>query len=98
MTIGFCGVECCRNETIRFGHSRVLRLDGVVRPGVGTTFGKPGMEDTLPVEALRPAFGLPLPPKSSEHSDDDSLDSEKRFGLSDRLATLLVTYCCRELK
>ena len=93
MTIGFCGVDCCRNETIRFGHSNVLRRDGVVTPGAGTTFGKPGIDDTLPVEALRPALGVPLLPRSSEHSDDDSFESEKRFGLSDRLATLLVTYC-----
>lgn len=95
MMTGFCCVEGCRNDTIFLGHSNVFRRDGVVTPGAGTTFGKPGMEDTLPVDALRPALGLL---KSSGHSADDSFESENLFGLKDRFATLLVTYCCMELK
>ncbi len=94
MTVCFC-VDGWRNDAILFGHSKVFLLEGDDTPGEGTTFGNPGIEDTLPVDALRPALGLP---KSSGHSEDDSLDSENRLGLNDRLATLLVTYCCIELK
>lgn len=90
--LGFCEVVGCRKDTIFFGYSKVFLLDGVVdTPGEGTTFGNPGIEETLPVDALLPA--LAFPKSSAGHSEDDSFDNENLFGLRDRLATLLVTYC-----
>lgn len=86
---------------IFFGYSSVFLLVGVDVPGGGTTFGNPGTAETLPVEALLPEL-LELPYSSVDSlaavAEDDSLDNENRFGLNDKLATLLVTYCCKLLK
>lgn len=97
MTADRCCVEGCRNETIFFGHSSVLRRAGDAIPDDCATLGKLGIEETLPVDADRPDE-LGLPKSSPAPSADDSFDSENRFGLNDKLATLLVTYCWSELK
>lgn len=70
-----------------------------------------GLTITLPADALLPPVTIPLilpvspgvnggwlPVPSVLPSPEESRLREKRFGLKLRLATLLVTYCCKELK
>jgi hypothetical protein len=70
-----------------------------------------GLTITLPVDALLPLVTVPLelpvdpgvnggwlPVPSVLPSPEESRLREKRFGLKLKLATLLVTYCCKELK
>jgi hypothetical protein len=70
-----------------------------------------GLTITLPADALLPLVTVPLvlpvgpgvnggwlPLPSVLPSPEESRLREKRFGLRLRLATLLVTYCCKELK
>lgn len=70
-----------------------------------------GLTITLPADALLPLVTAPLelpaepgvnggwlPVPSVLLSAEESRLREKRFGLKLKFATLLVTYCCRELK
>lgn len=88
--IGFRGCDICLNEPVLLGP--VDRGPPPLPSGVTIR----GMPLTLPVLAER--LDVAVDATASSPSGPDSLDSENRFGLRFRFATLLVTIWWRDEK
>lgn len=93
--IGFLGWDICLNDPVLRGPPDVL---GPPPLPWGVTIR--GMQPTLPVlaERLDDVATAAAATVASSPSGPDSLDSENRFGLKFKFATLLVTIWWRDVK
>lgn len=94
--IGFLGWDICLNDPVRLGPDDLTQLPplpwGVTIRGIPLTLPVLAERLDVAVDAATTAAGASSP------SGPDSLDSENRFGLKFKFATLLVTIWWRDEK